>query len=231
MAEDQAEGRSLTDLLCLHGYDVLWALAVAEAVELASRESPALILMCAGGAGHDAGEPVRRLRSAADGALVVLISGRWEESAVIEVLDRGADDVIAGPVVDKVLVARVRAHLRRNGYGGAPRQSLAIPAGGDLFLNPVARQAVLAGRELPLRPKEFDVLTYLVSRCGQVVSHEDLITDVWRYDDSPSTTVIKAQVYALRRKLHRLAVGAGTIVTVRGHGYRFDLPRHATSNL
>jgi DNA-binding response OmpR family regulator len=79
-------------------------------------------------------------------------------------------------------------------------------------------RAILAGRELSLRPKYFDVLTYLASRCGQVVPPTDLVTDVWLYDVPPPPLVIKSHVYALRRELDGLAAGIGTIVTVRGHG-------------
>lgn len=146
--------------------------------------------------------------------------GEYDEA---EGLDTGADDYLTKPFSYVVLVARVKALLRRGGQGaGAP----AVHVLGDLKVDTAARRVFLrdGGTEVEaaLTTKEFAVLEQLVVRAGQVVSKTEILDHVWdfAYDGDPN--IVEVYVSALRRKL-----GAGLIRTVRGAGYRLERPEAA----
>jgi DNA-binding response OmpR family regulator len=118
----------------------------------------------------------------------------------------------------------VRAHLRR-GAGPPPAASEVVL--GDLVIDAAARRVTLAGAELPLRAKEFDLLARLAADTGAVVSREDLMNDVWDENWFGPTKTLDVHVAALRRKLAAAGGNRGAtpeIVTLRGHGYRLELP-------
>ena len=137
--------------------------------------------------------------------------GEWDE---VEALDTGADDYLTKPFSYVVLVARVKALLRRGrqGAGASPVHVL-----GDLRVDTAARRVFLGADEVPLTTREFSVLETLVTRPGEVVSKSEILDHVWdfAYDGDPN--IVEVYVSALRRKL-----GAGLIRTVRGAGYRLE---------
>ncbi|MYQ80807.1 MULTISPECIES: response regulator transcription factor [unclassified Streptomyces] len=152
------------------------------------------------------------LRAAGHDVPVLMLTAKDGEYDEAEGLDTGADDYLTKPFSYVVLVARVRALLRRRGGTGSPVVSV-----GALRMDTAARRLHLDGEEIALTAKEFAVLEQLALRAGQVVSKAEILEHVWdfAYDGDPN--IVEVYVSTLRRKL-----GAAAIRTVRGAGYRLE---------
>ena len=137
--------------------------------------------------------------------------GEWDE---VEALDTGADDYLTKPFAYAVLVARLRALLRR----GA-RERPAVLEAGDLRLDPAARRAWRGEVEVELTPRELALVEFLLHRRGEVVSKREILQHVWDYDFEGDPNIVEVYVWHLRNKLDR-PFGRDTIQTVRGAGYR-----------
>ncbi|MEU0991167.1 MULTISPECIES: response regulator transcription factor [unclassified Streptomyces] len=151
------------------------------------------------------------LRAAGDEVPILMLTAKDGEYDEAEGLDTGADDYLTKPFSYVVLVARVKALLRRRGRsGGSPRLTV-----GDLRVETAARRVFRGDEEVTLTAKEFAVLEQLAVRAGDVVSKAEILEHVWdfAYDGDPN--IIEVYISALRRKL-----GAPRIQTVRGAGYR-----------
>ncbi|MDN5917997.1 MAG: response regulator transcription factor [Pseudonocardia sp.] len=158
---------------------------------------------------------LERLRAAGVGTPVLLISAKDGEIDQADGLDLGADGYLVKPFSFVVLVAQLRALLRRRDAGSAaPRVTL-----GQLVVDPGTRSAAWAGQELELSPREFAVLHALAVRPGAVVGKDELRELVWGAGEPVSRNVVEVYVGYVRRKL--TAAGAGEVLrTERGRGYR-----------
>ncbi|MER6557990.1 response regulator transcription factor [Streptomyces sp. NPDC001027] len=159
------------------------------------------------------------LRAAGHDVPILMLTAKDGEYDEAEGLDTGADDYLTKPFSYVVLVARVKALLRRRGRDGGAPPVLRL---GGLTVDTAARRVFVAGEEIVLTAKEFAVLEHLATRAGEVVSKADVLEHVWdfAYDGDPN--IVEVYVSALRRKL-----GAGLIRTVRGAGYRLERPEPA----
>ncbi|MFB6814984.1 response regulator transcription factor [Streptomyces sp. NPDC056347] len=153
------------------------------------------------------------LRAAGDDTPILVLTAKDGEYDEAEGLDTGADDYLTKPFSYVVLLARIRALLRRRG-GGSGSPVLTV---GALRMDTAARRVHLDDAEITLTAKEFAVLEQLALRPGEVVSKADILEHVWdfAYDGDPN--IVEVYVSTLRRKL-----GAETIRTVRGAGYRLE---------
>ncbi|HET6729054.1 MAG TPA: response regulator transcription factor [Jiangellaceae bacterium] len=140
-------------------------------------------------------------------------NGEWDQ---VEALDTGADDYLTKPFSHAVLVARLRALLRR---GAAERP--AILAAGDLRLDPAARRAWRGPTELDLTTREMALLEFLLRRRGEVLSKHEILTHVWDFDFDGDPNIVEVYIGHLRRKVDR-PFGRSTIRTLRGAGYRLE---------
>jgi two-component system, OmpR family, response regulator len=145
---------------------------------------------------------------------ILMLTAKAGELDETEGLDTGADDYLTKPFSYPVLLARLRALLRR----GAPERP-AILRAGDLALDPAERKAWRGTDELDLRPKEFAVLEFLMRRAGQVVSRTELLDHAWDFAYDGTSNVVEVNILTLRRKIDD-PFGRHSIETVRGAGYR-----------
>ena len=219
--DDAATARFLADNLSADGFGVTTASGAGEALRAIEVRRPDLVLldvMLADGSGLQLLDRVRAadgLGSRIDPDLpVIVLSGRAAEVDRLRGFARGADDSVVKPYSYGVLVARVRAMLRR--CGGRPaRGTLRV---GELTVDPLTRSVRLAGSPVHLSNKEFSLLHALAAEPGRVISKLDLLRDVWGYAAIGATRTVDAHACRLRRKLSR--PGRPFVVNVRGVGYK-----------
>lgn len=155
----------------------------------------------------------KQLRAEENWVPILMLSAKDGEYDMADGLDLGADDYLTKPFSYVVLVARLRALLRRGG-GRRP----AVLRAGDLSLDPAARAVARGETPIELTPREFALLEYLLRRPGEVVSKPEILEHVWdTYDTDPN--VVEVYVGYLRRKIDT-PFGRAALQTVRGAGYR-----------
>jgi DNA-binding response OmpR family regulator len=155
-----------------------------------------------------------QLRADGDWTPVLMLTAKDGEWDQVEALDAGADDYVSKPFSHPVLVARLRALVRR----GA-RERPAVLSLGDLVVDPAARTVSRAGTPVDLTSREFAVLEFLARRAGEVCSKRNVIENVWDVDFEGDPNIVEVYVGHLRRKVDR-PFGRTAIETIRGAGYR-----------
>ena len=216
--DDDAIASGLARVLDAQGYEARRVGRGRAALEQVG-EATRLVVLDLGLPDLDGIEVCRRLRVAHQGLAILILSARDQELDVVAGLDAGADDYLVKPFRLSELLARVRAQLRRHEADAPAAVSEPLRAG-DVSVDLAARRAFIAGRELELRPREFELLALLVGEAGRAVTRERLMRDVWNTDWLGSTKTLDTHVLGLRSKLGRPEL----ITTLRGVGYRFELP-------
>jgi DNA-binding response OmpR family regulator len=215
--DDDAIATGLVRVLDAQGYSVR-RLARGGPAVAALEADTGLVILDLGLPDIDGLDVCRKLRAARPNLAIVILTARGQELDVVSGLDAGADDYLIKPFRLSELLARVRAHIRRVSAMAAAAPDEPVAAG-DVRIDPGARRAWRAGEELALRPKEFELLSLLVSEAGRVVTRERLMREVWDTDWMGSTKTLDTHVLSLRSKL-----GPQAITTLRGVGYRFERP-------
>ncbi len=152
-----------------------------------------------------------KLRRGGSALPVIILTARTGVHDTVAGLESGADDYMPKPFRFEELLARIRLRLRSEGR--APEHS--VLRYGDLALDPSSRRVLAAGRQIDLSAREYSLLETLIRHPGQVLSREQLLSQVWGYDFDPGSNVVDVYIRYLRRK-----VGAERIETLRGAGYR-----------
>jgi DNA-binding response OmpR family regulator len=216
--DDSVIGSELVNALTGQGYDVRLAATASDALSCVRELPPDLILLDLGLPDLDGVDLCRRLRADLPQTLIVVLTARSRELEIVVALDAGADDYLTKPFRLTELMARLRAHLRRHSATAEER----VIVVGALRVDTAARRVFVDGSELELRPKEFDLLTALVRRAGEMVSREQLMDEVWDANWFGPTKTLDVHVSALRRKLAQHGENPMRIVTLRGRGYRYE---------
>ncbi len=233
LVEDDPEiGKSVNAALSANGHHVLWAHDAVAAREASAGTAFDLALLDLGLPHGDGVDVCRELRMAQPGCVIVMLTARRSEMDVVVGLEAGADDYLTKPFGLTELLARVRAHLRRR-ESMSPHEPGAWSSG-DLEIDLDARRVLIAGTEVQLRAKEFELLARLAQDAGRAVSRETLMSDVWDENWFGSTKTLDVHMASLRRKLDEVASRAPSpaalpvLTTLRGHGYRLDPPAPAS---
>ncbi|MCW7940795.1 transcriptional regulator [Streptomyces hygroscopicus] len=204
IAHGLAEEGFVTDV-AYDGFDGLWRAAHDP------HDAMVLDLMLPGISGY---EVLKRLRAAGVWTPVLILTAKDGEYDEADALDLGADDYLSKPFSYVVLVAHLRALLRR----GAPARPAVLEAG-DLALDPARRRCHRAGREIALTAREFTLLEFLLRHPDEVVSKTDILDHVWEENFDGDTNIVEVYIGYLRRKIDA-PFDRRTIETVRGAGYR-----------
>jgi DNA-binding response OmpR family regulator len=220
LVEDDLRIRSaLTRTLEAAGHKVSSAASGLDALSMIIDASPDLVVLDLGLPDIDGRELLRMLR-AVSRVPVIVATARDDESEIVRALDAGADDYMVKPFRSDQLDARIRAVLRRTSVAVKPEPVLV----GDLFVDPIARTASLAGVSMELTRKEFDLLYYLALRQGEVVSKRELLAEVWDQPYGGQVKTVDVHVSWLRRKLGEQASVPRYLFTVRGVGVKLVAP-------
>ena len=223
--DDPIIGEVLEATLRDSGHHVVRAPTGAAALAAAASTAFDLVLLDLGLPDLDGVDVCRRLRPLQAAAVIVVLTARTGEMDVVVALEAGADDYLTKPVRLGELLARARAHLRRSGTAAERPTTVRL---GDLVVDVGARRCAVAGQEVTLRAKEFDLLARLVTSLGVALRRETLMADVWDENWYGSTKTLDVHIAALRRQL--MAAAASTdpparlpeITTLRGYGYRIE---------
>jgi len=202
------------------GYRVSSASSGPDALSLAKRDRPALVvldLMLPGMSGFDVLAKLREDEGTA-GVAVLMLTARKEEPDRIRGLELGADDYLTKPFSPQELVLRVGAILRRMAGSGETADVLSV---GPIRLDRSAHRVTVEGHEVELTPTEFKLLLTLAERRGRVQARGHLLETVWEAAPDIQTRTVDMHIQRLRTKLHP----AGDLIeTVRGFGYRLKSP-------
>jgi two-component system, OmpR family, response regulator RegX3 len=221
--DEESISQPFAEALRRAGFEPLVTGTAAGALRLAADAEPDLVMLDLSLPDGDGRDVCRELRRRSD-VPIVMLTARGTEMDRIVGLELGADDYVVKPFSAREVISRIRAVLRRS----APRDGAGGEEGpigiGELELDPAARTVRLAGEELDLSRKEFDLLAELMRNAGRVVKREDLMSKVWDVNWFGSTKTLDVHVGWLRRKLGDDPNQPRYIETVRGVGFRFAAP-------
>ena len=201
------------------GYETLAAMDGAEALETVERELPDLIILDIMMPKVDGVEVCRRLREWSQ-IPIIMLSARGDATDKVECLNLGADDYVSKPFSVEVLLARVKAVLRRAQAIGAIPTQPSFTAG-DIQINFAKRQVTVAGKEVKLTPTEYALLQELVLNAGKVLTHAHLLNKVWGLEYREEKEYLHVFIPRLRAKLEPDPRNPRYITAMSGVGYQF----------
>ncbi len=213
--DEPAIQRFLHMALSAEGYSVFAAVSGGEALSAVVAHRPDLIILDLGLPDMDGSEVTRRVREWASVPIIIL-SVRGQESDKIEALDAGADDYLTKPFGAGELLARMRVALRR----APPSDSAPVFTSGELSVDVARRLVTVAGREVQLTPTEYDLLRVLVTHAGMVLTHHQILRQVWGAGYEQEAHMLRVNVSNLRRKIEPDPSRPTFILTEPGVGYR-----------
>lgn len=214
IADDEQLMRQLViDFLKPEGYEILEASDGKEALEIYDKEHPDLILLDVMMPGYDGWTVCREIRREST-VPIMMLTAKGEEIDQLFAYNLGADEYITKPFSPKILVAKIKALLRRS-----QNEQETHEADDGVAIDRDARQVVLDGKNVDLSPTEYKLLNYLMSNTGKALSRRQILNQVWNYDYYGDLRTVDTHINRLRIKL---GDKGRYIRTVRGYGYRYD---------
>ena len=212
--------RVLRSTLSFRGYTISEVASGEEAIEAASKLKPDLILLDVNLPGMSGIETCREIRRSSD-APIIMLTVRSAERDKVVALDAGADDYVTKPFGIEELLARIRASLRRHPSADALPPFVSKELSVDFEL----RRVTVAGEEVHLAPKEFEVLRHLIANQGKPVTHRRLLQIVWGPEYGEETENLRVVINQLRKKIEKDPSQPKYILTEPWVGYRFQPPK------
>ena len=199
------------------GYEVRIASNGYEAVEIAKKFHPDLVLLDIMMPKMDGVETCRLLRANPDlqNTFIVFLTARAEEYSEIAAFDVGADDYILKPIKPRALMSRISALFRRETKKKSPTAQITV---GDLIIDRTSYTIKIKGKEVNLPKKEFELLFFLAQNPNKVFSRDDLLQNIWGSDVYVLARTVDVHIRKVREK-----IGEDYITTVKGVGYKFNL--------
>jgi DNA-binding response OmpR family regulator len=210
----------LRDNLELEGYDVQTASDGDEGLARAASFNPDLVILDVMLPKKNGFDVCRELRARANATPIVMLTARSAETDKVLGLELGADDYVTKPFSITELLARVRAVLRRSGSQKTATVSDHVRIG-EIDIDFKLHQARKGKVRVEFTAREFDLLRYFVQHTGQVVTREQILNEVWGYEEFPTTRTIDNFVAKLRQKIERAPHAPEHILTIHGSGYKF----------
>ncbi len=218
--DDPGIGAGLVRLLEGEGYEPVWCRTGQEALARLPHRVD-LVLLDLGLPDMDGLDLCRRVHRDAPALPIVMLTARGAETDVVLGLNAGAVDYLVKPFRLAELLARLRAH-RRNAPAADPTED--VMTVGGVTVDVAARRVFIDAVEVSLRPKEFDLLVLLVRNAGRAVTRSVAMTQVWDEHWHGSTKTLDVHIAALRQRLGETDPVTSRITTLRGVGYRYELP-------
>ena len=212
--------RFLRTSLTAAGHHVVTADDAGTALAAFASEKPDVIILDLGLPDKSGLDVIAEIRQRSPVPIIVL-SARNDERSKVEALDLGADDYIGKPFGMAELTARLRAALR---HAFQAKGELPMFVSGDLSVDLVRRHVTRAGHEVKLSPKEFELLRHLVTHAGKVLTHRQLLREVWGPAQADEVQYLRVFIRGLRQKLEPNPTRPTHILTELGVGYRLQLP-------
>jgi two-component system response regulator VicR len=221
---DSATRNDVRSAVAQDGYQVVEADTGAEGLRQVDALHPSLVLLEVTLPDASGFDVCRELRKKDTAVPVIMMSSRSDEIDAVVALEIGADDYVVKPLRLRELAARIAAHLRRMRMESAEatRNRLEFR---DLLIDVNERRIYKAGQEVELTHTEFDLLTFLASNAGKVLSREKILNSIWGYEYPIETRVIDVHIRNLRRKIEGQPSRPYYILAVPGIGYRFTNAR------
>jgi DNA-binding response OmpR family regulator len=221
--DDDLMRRSVAFNLEQNGYRASSSMNAEDALEISKRDRPDLALLDIGLPGMDGLDALRSFRDQLE-VPVIFVTARRRELDEILALELGAEDYITKPFEMSVLLAHIKAVLRRMEPKNPAKANLDVITVGDLILDPLAHTVSLSDQALDLTPREFNLLHTLMLHAGEVLSTQDLIVEVWGAEYIGEPQVVYVHIRWLREKIEEVPEKPKRIITIRGVGYKL-IPR------
>ena len=222
--DDPSIALGLEGALQSEGYETLTACTGSEGLRLTRAFPPDLLILDVMLPGMSGLELCKRLRDEGIMTPVIMLTAKAEENDKVLGLELGADDYVTKPFGVRELLARVRAHLRRE-EGGTPAAGGGKPARyefGNVVVDFKRREVYKGGALQELTNREFRLLEYMLQHPGELLTRDRLLNDIWGYDASPTTRTVDNHILRLRKHIEPDPDNPRYIKTIRGAGYLFE---------
>lgn len=223
--DDAAIVLGLEGALQDEGYETYVARTGGEGLRLAKERQPDLLILDLMLPGMSGLEICKRLRDEDAKTPVIMLTSKSEENDKVLGLELGADDYVTKPFSLRELLARVRAHLRREGTATA---AAAVPekySFDEVVVDFKRHEVYKAGKLQELTNREFRLLEYFIQHPGELITRDRLLDDIWGYDVYPTTRTVDNHILRLRKHIEPDPENPRYIKTVRGAGYLFEIAK------